>query len=148
MTDLEETMTRSSQTRSRRRLFRAVVLGFAAAALAPASALASYVVDRPDGGIDRYLVAPAPAGLDAVGRALAASPPPAADLDAVGRWTAATQATRGTVIPSQTVTATGASVSTTDWSRIAIFSAVGLTALLGVFLVALTTRRGPRAAHS
>jgi hypothetical protein len=141
MTDQEETMTRSSQTRSRRRLFRAVVLGFAAAALAPASALAAFVVDRPDGGFDRYIVAPAPAELDAIGRALAASPP-AADLDAVGRALAAGKAN------PQTVTATSASVSTTDWSKIALVSSLGLAALLGVFLIGFTTRRGPRTAHS
>ena len=50
MTGLEDTMKRTIHIRRRRRLYRTIVLGFAAAALAPATALGAFVVDRPDGG--------------------------------------------------------------------------------------------------
>ena len=151
-------MKRTIHIRRRRRLYRTVVLGFAAAALAPATALGAFVVDRPDGGIDRYLSAPA---ADVVDRYLAA---PAADVAPIvtaitgyqqlpttvvltkAATTGYGQVTKATA--SRTVSATTVSAPATDWSQIALWVSLGLAAMLGVLLVGFTTRRGSRMAHS
>jgi len=53
-------------------------------------------------------------------------------------------------VPKPNVTATSAaSASTIDWSRIALFSALGLFGVVGLLmLVAFAGRRGIRVAHS
>jgi hypothetical protein len=146
MTGLEDTMKRTIHIRRRRRLYRTVVLGFAAAALAPATALGAFVVDRPDGGIDRYLAAPATDVAPIVVATTGYQQLPTTLVRTKAATTGYGQVTNATA--SRTVSATTVSAPATDWSQIALWVSLGLTAMLGVLLVGFTTRRGSRVAHS
>jgi hypothetical protein len=145
-------MKRIFVIRRRRYLARAISLGFAVAVLLPTAALARYDERGTGAVVDIYatsgLTAEDVHGITAgSGYVL-----PAAEQKAVEQAAAASRRV-GPVdrfVPKPNVTATSAaSASTIDWSRIALFSALGLFGVVGLLmLVAFAGRRGIRVAHS
>lgn len=129
--------------RRRRYLCRAVLLGFAAAALVPSAALAGYDSAGAGVAVDPYVGSVS--AEDAHGMsATTGFVLPSADRKAVE------QAQAGTVLPPQNpAVPTVSAASTIDWSRIALFSSLGLAGILGAIALSLAaTRKGVRPAHS
>ncbi len=129
--------------RRRRYLYRAVVLGFAAAALVPSAALAGYDSGGAGVAVDPY--AGSVSAEDAHGMsATTGFVLPAADRKAVE------QAQAGAVLPPQKATvATVSAGSTIAWSRIALISSLGLAGILGAIALSLAAmRKGVRPVHS
>ena len=149
MTGLEETMKRITLIRRRRYLVRSVALGFAAAALFPAAALAG--IDEHGAGIavDPYASSPVSAEDDHGLTAGTGLSLPAGDLAALQAQRAKSVPVRADdFLPPRNVTVASVTAgSATDWGRVALWSAIGLAGLLGMTLVAGTARRRIRVAH-
>jgi hypothetical protein len=144
-------MKRTFLIRRRRYLLGAAILSVAVAALLPQAALAR-PDETPGASVDPYAMGSITAE-DAHGLSAGAGYVlPAADQAALD------QATAGTALvlraddfaPPRDVAVTTASTgSSVSWGQVSLFSALGLFAILGVLMLALTAnRRGTRVAHS
>jgi hypothetical protein len=146
MTSQEDTMKRTSFIRRRRYL-----LGFAFASLAVAALLPQAALARPDSSVDPYTTSSITAedvhGLSAgTGYVL-----PAADQAAVDQARAGAVPVRADdFAPPRNVQVSGGSTaSSVNWGQVSFLSALGLIAIIGVLMLALTAnRRGTRVAHS
>lgn len=144
-------MKRIFLIRRRRYLYRAVVLGFAAAALVPSAALAGYDAGGAGVALDPYLAGSVSAedshGMSATSGAVL----PAGERKALDELYARSvyQKPVNVAPPSYLTAPTVTAGSHVDWSQVALWSSVALVGLLGAIALALaTTRRGVRPAHS
>ena len=143
-------MKRIFLTRRRRYLYRAVMLGFAAAALVPSTALAGYDAGGAAATVDPYLAGSVSAedahGMSATSGAVL----PAGERKALDDLYARSvyQKPVNVAPPSYLTAPTVTAGSKVDWSQVALWASVGLVGILGAVAVAFTTRRGVRAAHT
>lgn len=141
-------MKRTSLIRRRRFL-----LGFAFASLVVAAFLPQTALARPDEGTASFdpfagsaISAEDAHGISAGTRFVL----PAADQAAFEQATAVSVDRADDFAPPRGVTVTSASTgSSVNWAQVSLFSTLGLFAILGVLMLALTAnRRGTRVAHS
>lgn len=137
--------------RRRRYLCRAVLLGFAAAALVPSAALAGYDSAGAGVAVDPYVGSVS--AEDAHGMSASTGfVLPSADRKAVeqAQGTVSVYRRADDFAPPRNLTAPTVSAgSTIDWSRIALFASLGLAGILGAITLSLAaTRKGVRPAHS
>jgi hypothetical protein len=143
-------MKRISLIRRRRYLYRAVMLGFAAAAFVPSTALAAYDVGGAEAAVDPYLAGSVSAedahGMSAANGAVL----PAGERKALEEQYARSvyQKPVNVAPPSYLTAPTVTAGAGVDWSQVALWASVGLVGILGAVAVAFTTRRGVRAAHT